>query len=206
MRVVLATQNKGKMAEIAAFFEQLPIQLVMLSDYCADDVEETGLTFVENALLKARFAAEKTGLPAIADDSGLVVPALNGEPGIYSARYAGIGRPTHEHLMKLLENMKTLSLDQRQAMMHCTMVFVRSPTDPMPLIAEGNWFGEIMKTPQGKEGFGYDPVFWLPNENKTAAELSIAEKNQQSHRFKALTILKNLMAETLCMPYLSNSL
>jgi XTP/dITP diphosphohydrolase len=202
MKVVLATQNKGKMKEMKALFNNMPIELVMLSDYCLNDIEETGLTFVENALLKARFATEKTGLPAIADDSGLVVPALNGEPGIYSARYAGIGKRSEEHLLKLLEKMKTVSVDQRIAIMHCTLVFLQSATDPMPLIAEGNWTGSIIDKPKGQDGFGYDPIFWLAHENKTAAELSIDEKNQQSHRFQALMKLKDSMAEKLCMPYL----
>ena len=189
-----------------ALFESMPIELVMLSDYCDDDVEETGLTFVENALLKARFASETTGLPAIADDSGLVVPALNGEPGIYSARYSGAGNSTKNHLLKLLDKIKSVAPDERHAMMHCTLVFVRSPNDPMPLIAEGDWLGQIVDAPRGNDGFGYDPVFWLPHENKTAAELSVNEKNQQSHRFQALMKLKELMAEKLCMPYLSNNL
>lgn len=206
MKIVLATQNKGKIAEINALFKQSPIELSLISDYCDEDISETGLTFVENALLKARFASEKTGLPAIADDSGLVVFALNGEPGIYSARYSGIHKSNEEHLQLLLEKIKNVPENERQAMMHCTMVFVRHFNDPIPLIAEGDWTGTIIDSPKGDKGFGYDPIFWLPNEKKTAAELSVDEKNRQSHRFQALTKLKAIMAEKLCMPSLSGNL
>jgi len=199
VKVVLATQNQNKMLEITSMFKDMPIQLVMLGEFCQDDVEETGLSFVENAIIKARFAAKQSRLPAISDDSGLVVPALNGEPGIYSARYSGLGKSNQEHLTKLLNEIKGIPQNQRQAYMHCTMVFMRSDHDPSPLIAEADWMGSIIETPRGTNGFGYDPVFWLPHEHKTAAELSLEEKNTQSHRFQALTTLKRIMAEKLCM-------
>src|SRR5690348_7658939 len=145
MKVVLATQNKGKMKEMKALFNSMPIELVMLSDYCLDDIEETGLTFVENALLKARFASEKSGLPAIADDSGLVVPALNGEPGIYSARYAGISATDEDNIQLLLKKMASLTEDQRAAYFFCAIALVKHALDPTPIIATGLFRGSIVR-------------------------------------------------------------
>lgn len=205
MKIILASHNMGKVAEINASFSDLPITLVPQNEYGIDEVEENGATFIENALIKARHAANLTGLPAIADDSGLVVPALNGEPGIYSARYAGASKNNGENIQKLLHRLKEVSRDKRQAVMHCSVVFLRSADDAIPLIAEANWSGEIIDEPKGSNGFGYDPVFWLAHEKKTAAELSLEAKNQQSHRYIALKILKKLMVEALCMPCLSKS-
>lgn len=200
MKIVLATNNKNKAAEIKALFENMSIELHLFDEFANVDIEETGLSFIENALLKARFVAELTGLPALADDSGLVVPALDGEPGIYSARYAGVGQNHQAHLDKLLATINAKGISRPFAKMHCTLVFMRTAKDPIPLIAEGEWLGEIIDTPKGDKGFGYDPIFFLPHENKTAAELTLAEKNQQSHRFQAISKMKQLLADQLCMP------
>jgi XTP/dITP diphosphohydrolase len=200
-KIVLATGNKGKVAEFSHLFEQYKIKVLPQSEFGVPDVPETGTTFVENAIIKARHAATLTGLPAIADDSGLVVDALNGAPGIYSARYAAKGYASQEHpvedsedkpndsdnILKLLD-----ALDgkiKREAKFLCVLVFMRHASDPTPIICQGEWQGEIATTPFGEGGFGYDPIFYVPTLQKTVAALSKREKSTISHRAKALTQL-----------------
>lgn len=185
--LVLATNNAGKLKELLALFPDKDVR--PQSDFFSEQVEETGLSFIENALLKARFAAQKTGLPVIADDSGIEVAALNGEPGIYSARYAGEGATDTQNLYKLLEAMHDVPETQRQASYYCAMVCVRHANDPTPLIGLGRWHGEILRQPQGDGGFGYDPIFYLPDYQCSAAEIGAELKNQISHRAQALQAL-----------------
>lgn len=192
-RLVLATGNPGKLAEISAIMAPRGWQVQPQSDFFSEEAEETGLTFIENAVLKARFASEHSGLPAMADDSGLEVSALQGEPGIYSARYsadaAGSMVSDASNLQKLLQKMRTVPNTARQASYYCAMVLVRHAADPTPLIGLGQWHGEILKAPLGDGGFGYDPVFWLPELQQTAAQLPKDQKNQISHRAQALQAL-----------------
>jgi XTP/dITP diphosphohydrolase len=186
MNIVLASHNTGKMQELKMGLQSLPVTLIPQSEFKMDEIEETGLTFMENALQKARHASSFANLPAIADDSGLCVPALSLEPGIYSARYAGIGASSNQNIDKLLKNMEGLNEGERAAYFYCVIVFVQHPRDPTPIIAEGRWQGSITWQKQGEQGFGYDPIFYVPSEKKTAAELSLACKNKLSHRGQAL--------------------
>ncbi len=200
--IVLATGNPGKVNEFRALLKAPPPTSPRwgeagggaLAEVACDlvapppampTVEETGLTFLENALIKARHAASYCGLPALADDSGLVVDALHGAPGIYSARYAGEGASPSAHIAKLLKAMESVPASQRQARFYCVMVYLRTPTDPMPLIGQGVWEGMIATAPRGQQGFGYDPIFWVAAEAATAAELAPDVKNRLSHRAKA---------------------
>lgn len=193
MKIVLASNNAGKVKEFNALFAPLQLEIVPQSTLQVDEIEETGLTFVENAILKARHAARVTGLPALADDSGLVVPALLGAPGIYSARYAGKTATSKDNIQKLLLALRDMPEAHREAHFHCTLVFMLHAEDPNPLICEGDWAGRILHEPQGNDGFGYDPVFFVPTENKSAAELPLALKNKISHRGQALErLLKRL--------------
>lgn len=185
-RIVLASSNAGKVREINAMLEGHEVKIISQSAFNVPAVEETGLTFVENALLKARNAARHTGLPAIADDSGIELDALNGLPGIYSARYAGAGADDVANLEKLIEEVRKLPEEQRPARFVCLMVYLRHAEDPIPLIAEGIWEGVAITTPQGKNGFGYDPMFYLPAYHCTSAELPPDTKNRLSHRGQAL--------------------
>jgi XTP/dITP diphosphohydrolase len=187
-RVVLATGNAGKVREFAELFAPHAIEVVPQSDFGVPDVAETGLTFVENALIKARNAAAHTGLPAIADDSGLEVDHLNGAPGIYSARYAGDGGSAANNA-KLLAALDGVPEDKRSARFRCVLVFLRHADDPTPLICQGTWEGRILETPQGGQGFGYDPLFYVPGEGCSAAELPAGRKNALSHRGQALACL-----------------
>ncbi|BAW80843.1 non-canonical purine NTP pyrophosphatase [Candidatus Nitrosoglobus terrae] len=187
--IVLASHNLGKLQEISAILSPLQIELISQSKLNISEIEETGLSFVENAIIKARHAARYTGLAAIADDSGLEVDSLNGEPGIYSARYAGLGASDQQNLEKLLEMLKETPETQRHARYQCFIVYMHHWQDPTPLICQGTWEGHILAIPQGNGGFGYDPIFYLPNHQCTAAQLSAAEKNRYSHRGKALTAL-----------------
>lgn len=188
--LVLATNNQGKLKEMLAM---LPGKSVRpQGDFFSEEVAETGLSFIENALLKARFASEKTGLPAIADDSGIEVAALNGQPGIYSARFAGVGATDAQNLAKLLEVMETVEDGEREASYYCAMVCVRHAEDPTPLIGLGRWQGEILREPVGSGGFGYDPIFYIPELKMSSAELAPELKNQISHRAQAL---KSLVAQ-----------
>ncbi len=185
--IVLATGNKGKVAEFNYLFEQYSIKARPQNEFDVPDVPETGTTFVENAIIKARHAAKLTGLPAIADDSGLVVKALDGAPGIHSARYAGEHGNDVANYEKLLQALS--GANDRRAKFICVLVFMTHAQDPTPIICEGEWKGEINHGPIGDDGFGYDPVFYVPSEAKTAAQLSKTVKNSISHRSNALKIL-----------------
>lgn len=192
-RLVLASGNAGKLAELLALLEPLGIEVRPQSDWEVPEAKETGSTFVENALLKARNAAHHTGLPALGDDSGIVVDALGGAPGIRSARYAGESASGAEHIRKLLMALDGVPEEQRGAHFHCTMVLMRAPDDPAPYVATGRWHGRVLAAPRGEGGFGYDPVFWVAGRNCSAAELDPAEKNRISHRGLALeALLENL--------------
>jgi XTP/dITP diphosphohydrolase len=188
-KIVLASNNPGKVREINELLAGLNMQVVPQSEFGVPEVEETGLTFVENAILKARNAAAHTGLPAIADDSGIEVDALTGAPGIYSARYAGPGASDKENLEKLLQELSNVPEGGRTARFQCLMVYMRHDTDPTPLICQGTWQGSILFAPRGEGGFGYDPVFYVPERDCSSAELSADEKNRLSHRGKALRLL-----------------
>ncbi|MBT1062630.1 RdgB/HAM1 family non-canonical purine NTP pyrophosphatase [Bowmanella sp. Y26] len=183
---VMATGNPGKVKELAKMLSPLNVDIRVQSEFGVQDADETGLSFVENAILKARHAARITGLPAIADDSGLAVDALGGAPGIYSARYAGQGAGDTANLQKLLHAMQDVSDDKRSARFICVLVWLRHADDPTPIICQGQWQGSITRTPAGSGGFGYDPVFWVPEQGCTSAELSSEVKNQLSHRAQAL--------------------
>ncbi len=192
-KVVLATGNVGKVRELADKLAAFGLDIVAQTECGVESAEETGLTFIENALLKARHAAAITGLPAIADDSGLAVNALGGAPGIYSARYAGAEASDRQNIDKLLEAMENVADGQRQAQFHCVLVYLRHAEDPTPLVFHGCWQGEIARAVSGEGGFGYDPVFFVPALGKTAAELSKEEKRAVSHRGKALALLLEAM-------------
>jgi len=188
-KVVLASGNAGKVREINQILAELDIEVVPQSGFDVPEAEETGLTFVENAILKARNAARHTGLPAIADDSGIEVDALHGAPGIYSARYAGVGASDAANLEKLLEALADLPQNLRSARFQCLMVYLRHADDPTPLICQGTWNGRITEAPRGDNGFGYDPVFFVPDHDCTSAELPAEIKNRLSHRGQALRAL-----------------
>ncbi|WP_261640970.1 XTP/dITP diphosphatase [Erwinia mallotivora] len=193
-KVVLATGNTGKVRELADLLTSFGFDIVAQSSLGVESAEETGLTFIENAILKARHASAVTGLPAIADDSGLAVDALAGAPGIYSARYAGEDASDRQNLEKLLQALAAVPDGQRQAEFHCVLVFLRHANDPTPLVCHGSWRGEIAHTAAGEGGFGYDPIFYLQELGKTAAELSKDEKRAISHRGKALALLLDAMS------------
>ena len=185
-RIVLASNNAGKVREFNQLLTGSDVEVLPQSEFDVIEAEETGLTFVENAILKARNAAEHTGLPAIADDSGLEVDALDSAPGIYSARYAGIGASDLQNLEKLLADIKDVPDAQRTARFQCLMVYMRHAKDPTPQIFQGTWEGRILHTPQGDNGFGYDPIFFVPTHNCSSAELEPDVKNSLSHRGQAL--------------------
>jgi len=188
-KVVLATGNAGKAKELSALLQGLDMEIVLQSSLGVTEVEETGLSFVENAILKARNAAAQTRLPAIADDSGLEVDALQGQPGIHSARYAGPGADDGANLQKLLKALEHVPEVQRGARFRCVLVYMRHAQDPAPLICEGVWEGRILTAPRGSNGFGYDPVFLVPERGCSSAELPPDEKNRLSHRGQALARL-----------------
>lgn len=195
MKIVLASHNEGKLQEFREIFHHTHITMLPFSDYCLEGVEETGLTFIENAILKARYGCEKTGLPCIADDSGIVVPALQGAPGIYSARYAGNHGDTKANLDKLLYEMRDVPDEQRHAYFQCVLVFMENALDPSPIVAEGRWHGIVTYQREGEQGFGYDPVVYLPEQVCTVAQLSHAEKNKLSHRAQAMRELHQRLIE-----------
>ena len=196
-RLVIATGNTGKLGEIRTLLEPLGMEVLPQSDYCVTPVEETGLTFVENALLKARHASAVSGLPALADDSGLVVDALQGEPGIRSARYAGQDADDRANVHKLLAALDGVEEHRRTARFHCVLALLRHPADPTPILCEGSWEGRIAGVPRGSGGFGYDPVFHVPSVRQTAAQLQPSVKNHLSHRGQALqALVARLRAET----------
>jgi XTP/dITP diphosphohydrolase len=184
--IVLASNNAGKVREINQLLASRQIQVVPQSEFGVPEAEETGLSFVENAILKARNAAEHSGLAAIADDSGIEVDALRGAPGIYSARFAGAGASDAANLEKLLEELQGVPESERGARFQCLMVYLRHAEDPTPIICQGTWEGVIASSPAGANGFGYDPVFWVPSQGCTAAQLPAEVKNGLSHRGQAL--------------------
>jgi len=190
-RLVLASNNAGKLREFAALFAPLfaplNISLVAQGELGVSEAEEPHDTFLENALAKARHASRLTGLPALADDSGICCPALGGAPGVYSARYAGEPRSDERNSLKLVADLAAHA--DRRAYYHCVLVLMRHAADPQPLVAEGSWYGEVIASPRGQGGFGYDPWFSLPQQGKTAAELPADEKNRISHRGLALSRL-----------------
>ena len=188
-RLVLASGNAGKLAEFNAMLAHLPYEIVPQKTLGVEDVPETGMTFVENALIKARHASAVTGLPALADDSGLIVDALGGAPGLYSARYAGTPTSDASNNAKLLDAMREVPDDQRRARFYAVIVLLRHPEDPQPLIAEGAWEGRIIRELRGNGGFGYNPLFLDQDHGLTAAEMDTALKNRLSHRARALAQL-----------------
>ncbi|MDR3434791.1 MAG: XTP/dITP diphosphatase [Rouxiella aceris] len=192
-KVVLATGNAGKVRELAHLLADFGLEVVAQTALGVDPAEETGLTFIENAILKARHAAQITGLPAIADDSGLAVDILGGAPGIYSARYAGEDASDQQNLDKLLVALQDVPEGQRQAQFHCVLVYLRHAADPTPIVCHGSWAGEIARASAGEGGFGYDPVFYVPALGKTAAQLTREEKSAVSHRGLALAQLLQAM-------------
>jgi XTP/dITP diphosphohydrolase len=192
--LVIATGNRGKLREIQAILDDLGWQAVAQTDLGVTDIEETGLSFIENAILKARHASRQTGRPALADDSGLSVDALGGAPGIYSARYSGAGATDAANVDKLLGALAGVADEARSARFHCVMALVRHADDPVPLVCHGQWEGVITHSPQGSQGFGYDPVFFVPTEGCTSAQLDPAIKNRLSHRGQALRQLATLLA------------
>ena len=189
-KIILASNNTGKIREFNAMLTGV-YEVVSMSDMNVKEVPETGLTFVENALIKARNASMQSGLPALADDSGIVVDALGGAPGIYSARYAGNHGDDEANTQKLLDDMTQVSDAQRSARFWCAIVFVEHANDPTPIIIQRGWEGEIMREKSGENGFGYDPIFYVPTHKKASAELSPEQKNNISHRGKALQALLN---------------
>ena len=195
--LVLASGNAGKLAELRQLLGDGRARLRPQSEFGVVDVEETGLTFVENALLKARHAARATGLPALGDDSGLCVDALGGAPGLYSARYGGGHGDAARNIARLLRELEGVPEAARPARFHCVLVLLRTAEDPQPIIAEGSWHGRILAAPRGAQGFGYDPVFLDPENACSAAELEPAIKNAISHRGRALAALKQRLPEFL---------
>ena len=193
--LVLASSNAGKLRELSEMLEPLGYRVRPQSHWAIADAVEDGLTFIENALIKARHAAAQTGRPALGDDSGLVVDALEGKPGIYSARYAGDEADDSANNRKLLQALCKVAAKDRQAHFYCAMVLVRHARDPAPLIAVGKWSGFILEVAQGEGGFGYDPVFWVAEKKCSSAELAPAAKNQLSHRGKALAKLLEQMKD-----------
>ena len=191
-KIVLATGNQGKVKELASLLAAEQLEIVPQSDFNVPEVAETGTTFVENAIIKARHAAKITGLPAIADDSGLEVDALNGAPGVYSARYASdvTENPSdNDNTNKLLNALKNVPDEQRSARFHCVLVYMQHENDPTPLICHGVWQGSISRKKQGEQGFGYDPVFWQSDLQLSSAQLPRDIKNKLSHRGQALAKL-----------------
>ncbi|MDR6937147.1 RdgB/HAM1 family non-canonical purine NTP pyrophosphatase [Luteibacter sp. 3190] len=190
MRIVLASGNAGKVIELEQLLEGTGVQLVAQTSLGVTDADETGLTFVENALIKARHAARATGLPALADDSGICVDALDGAPGLYAARYAGTHGDSAANNAKLLRELDGVPPEKRGAYFIAVLVLLRHADDPAPLIAEGRWYGRILEAPRGEGGFGYDPLFLPDGHDVSAAELDFALKNRLSHRGQALDRLK----------------
>ncbi|MBE9395793.1 XTP/dITP diphosphatase [Pontibacterium sp. N1Y112] len=188
-KIVLASGNKGKLREFNQVLGQMDVEVVPQSDFNVSDADETGLSFVENAILKARHAAQITGLPALADDSGLEVDALQGAPGIYSARFSGPDASDADNNAKLLELLKDLPAEKRTARFRCLLVFMRHAEDPTPLICQGTWEGQILTEARGDNGFGYDPLFLIPDLDKASAQLPPEQKNVLSHRGQAVTEL-----------------
>ena len=188
-KFVLASNNAGKAREITEILSAYNISVEPQSNFDVPEIPETGLTFVENALLKARNACHYTGLPSIADDSGIEIDALNGAPGIYSARFAGEGATDEQNWKKALHELEDVADDKRSARFQCLMVVLQHELDPTPLMFQGSWEGRILRAPQGENGFGYDPIFYVPEHNCSSAQLTAEQKNILSHRGKALKLL-----------------
>jgi non-canonical purine NTP pyrophosphatase, rdgB/HAM1 family len=195
-KVVFASNNAGKVREVAAILADADLEVVAQSAFGVPPVEETGLSFVENAIIKARHACQHTGLPAIADDSGIEVDLLNGAPGIYSARFAGPGASDADNNARLLAELGDAPLERRTGRYQCVMVYMRHAADPTPLICQASWEGLVLTAPRGDGGFGYDPLFYLPALGKTAAELDASTKNRLSHRGQALRALLQALRGT----------
>jgi len=189
LRIVLASGNAGKCREFQQVLQPAGIELILQKSLGITDAEETGLTFVENAIIKARHAAQLSDMPALADDSGLEVDFLNGAPGIYSARFSGCNATDASNNEKLLQLLKDVPQQQRTARFHCALVLMRHAADPTPLICQGSWNGHIIDTPRGDNGFGYDPLFFVDELNSTSAQLTPETKNRISHRGQALALL-----------------
>lgn len=196
MKIILASGNQGKISEINEILAGLDIQVVAQNIYNVPEADETGLTFVENAIIKARNACHYSGLPAIADDSGIEVDYLQGAPGIYSARFAGEGKNSQDNNNKLLDALRHVPESARMAKFRCVAVFLRHEKDPSPIICQGTWEGRIALAACGQGGFGYDPIFHVPSYNCTAAELPPQVKHQLSHRGQALVQLKQDLRKT----------
>jgi len=192
-KIVLASGNQGKLREFAQILQQFDFEVIPQSQFKVPDVAETGLSFVENAVIKARNAAQHTGLPAMSDDSGIEVDALDGSPGIYSARFAGPNATDADNNKLLIEKLKDIPDAQRTARYHCVIVYMHHANDPMPLICQGSWEGKVLHEPHGQHGFGYDPFFYVPTHNCTSAELLPEVKNQLSHRGQALRALQTAL-------------
>lgn len=188
-RIVLASNNKGKLREFNQMFADTCIDIVAQGEFNVEDAIEDGLSFVENAIIKARHACKATGLPSIADDSGIEIDYLNGAPGIYSARYSGEHGQDKAHNQLVLEQLKNVAHDKRTARFQCILAFMRHDQDPTPLVYQASWEGFILEEERGENGFGYDPIFWVPEFQCSSAELSKEQKNQLSHRGKALQLL-----------------
>lgn len=196
--LVIASDNAGKIREIRHYFEAFAWHLKPQSAFGVPSIEETGLSFIENALLKARHAARYSELPALADDSGLVVDALGGEPGIYSARYAGAVSNDARNIEKLLDRTAHLPDEKRHASFYCALAFVRHANDPVPIISVGQWKGQLLTHPRGTQGFGYDPIFYIPELGCTAAEIPYEQKNAISHRGQAMETLLTYFRTVSC--------
>jgi len=193
--IVLASNNQGKLKEFQALFSPLAIDIKPQRELGVEDADETGLSFVENAIIKARHACAITGMPAISDDSGLEVDALQGAPGIYSARFSGAEATDQKNNALLLEKLAGFDDSQRSARFHCVLVYMRHEKDPTPLICHASWEGRILHEARGEQGFGYDPLFWLEEQQCSSAELDRGLKNKISHRGQALALLMQAMEE-----------
>ncbi|MFT7223187.1 MAG: XTP/dITP diphosphohydrolase [Cellvibrionaceae bacterium] len=196
--IVLASNNAGKLHELQDMLSSSDIKVIPQAAFEVADAIEDGLSFVENAIIKARHACKQTGLPAIADDSGLEVDYLQGEPGIYSARYSGLHGDDKGHNRVILEKLKSVPHRDRRARFQCVLAFMRHANDPTPLICQASWQGFILEAEQGSHGFGYDPLFWVPEKSCSAAELPKEEKYRLSHRGRALKLFLQMFRETYC--------
>lgn len=190
-KIILASKNPGKISELTDLLSDLPIELLSAIELDIPDIEETGKTFIDNALIKARNSAKHSGLPAIADDSGLSIDALDGAPGVLSARYGGENASDLDRINKVLEALKDVPDEKRTAQFHCAIALVKDADDTSPIICEGIWSGTILHKPQGKKGFGYDPIFYVPTHDCSSAELDPNVKNTISHRARALNEFRN---------------
>lgn len=197
LKLVIASGNKGKLRELSALLEPLDYDVHIQSEFDVPEVAETGTTFVENAIIKARHAAECTGLPAIADDSGIEVDALNGAPGVYSARFSAPNATDEKNNALLVEKLRDVPEERRTARYRAVLVYMSHAKDPSPVICEGSWEGQIVLEPKGQGGFGYDPYFFVPTHGCTSAELTAEQKNAISHRGQALSLLVKKLGKAI---------